>query len=320
MVESEAVADKRRVRITVPGVVRRSRTRIARAMPLAWRVMARHKRVLGTPLPLRRPRSFSEKLAWMKIFGEVDLLTVCADKVAVRDYVRKKLGDEDLLNAIYFVTEDPADITPERIQHEQFVVKANHDSGSTIICRDRETFDFAAARVWLAKCLRRDYFPVTLEPQYRKIPRRIIVERYLQNADGSPMGDYRILCYNGHAEYLYVNVYDKNVKYRAYYDISWKRYRVTQSAPDYHGEIEKPPFLDRLIETSERLASDFDFVRVDYNIVDDRIYFGEMTFCPQGGLAPYDPPEMDLRLGEKLRLTRSRFALVRLALSADLMG
>jgi hypothetical protein len=294
--------------------------KLYRKAPAVVLVSRAHWRKFGAPLPFFRPKTLSEKINWIKIFGDIELLAACADKVAVRDHVRRRLGDRVRLPELFLVTEDADDIDPSVIGHERFVVKASHDSGSALICRDRNSFDFEAAKKTLSAALKTDYSQLYFEPHYQKITPRLLVEEYLQTADGSAMGDWRIMCMNGRAAFLYVNMHESGEKTRAYFDRDWNRIPVRQSAPDHPGAVPRPPFLDELFEMAEILAADFDFVRVDFNIVDGAIYFGELTFTPQGGFIPYDPPAVDRLFGESLRLTRSRYAPVRALLRAGLVG
>jgi hypothetical protein len=294
--------------------------RLARRLPVALLVPRTHRRMIGRRLPLLRPRTLNEKLNWIKVFGEIAPLAACADKIAVRDYVRRRLGDRVAFPELYLVTDRVEDFTAEAVPHDQFVVKASHDSGSALVCADRERFDFAAARSSLAFALSRDYARVYHEPHYALIPRRLLVEEYLANADGSPPGDWRIMCHNGVARFLYVNFYHGGAKTRAYFDRDWRRVPARQSAVEHQGHIERPVFLTDLLEMAESLAVEFDFVRVDFNVVNGKVYFGEMTFTPQAGYGAYDPPSVDLLFGEGLRLTRSRYALMRWLLRKGLAG
>jgi hypothetical protein len=294
--------------------------RLLRKSPIGLLVYRHHWLKFRQPLPLLRPQTLNEKINWMKIFGELAPLAACTDKIAVRDYVRERLGDRLRLPILHLVTDRVEDINPEKIPHRQFVVKANHDSGSAVICSDRDSFDFSEARRVIARSISRNYARVFFEPHYETIRPRIMVEEFLANADGSPLGDWRIMCNNGKAVFLYVNLYSDGHKTRAYFDRDWRRIPAKQSADEHVGEIERPAFLDELFEMSESLAADFDFVRVDFNVANGLLYFGEMTFTPQAGYGAYSPPSVDGLFGRGLRLTRSRYALMRWLLRKGLVG
>jgi len=257
-----------------------------------------YRRVFGRDPDLERPRSFNEKTQYLKLHDVTDRHRLCADKLAVRDYVVRHVP-EDVLVPLRHVFDSADSVRPENIPERSFAIKATHDSGSTQLCLDRDTFQWAHCRRRLHGALSRDFSFLHGELQYRGIPRRIIVEDLLPEA---LFIDYKIFCFGGEPHFIGVN-YDRRGNHRHdFFDLDWKRLPVVYAKPTIGHSVPPPKTLATMIEYARRLASPFKFVRIDFYESDGKLFFSEITFHQYSGLMNFEPESFDLELGALIRL------------------
>lgn len=251
-------------------------------------------------LNLRNPKTLSEKLIWIKHYWRDPRLVDCTDKHGVRNYVARR-GHAEILNELYGVYEDPADIPWDTLP-DRFALKCTHGCGCNIICADKSRLDRDAARAKLSRWLRTDYAMFMAEMHYRKIKPRIVCERFVGTETGRFPVDYKILCFNGKARvHMICTGRDTKVRF-TFRDLDWK---VMDIASESHPPIrdqEKPAGLPRMVELAESLADGIPFVRVDFYDHEGRIVFGEMTFTPAGGFVAYFNDRGDRLMGPWLEL------------------
>lgn len=263
----------------------------------------------GKALDLKNPRTFNEKIAWIKINDRKPLYRVMADKLLVRDFVAEHVGEEWLVPLVGS-WDDPELISLEDLP-DAFVLKCSAGYGSTFICRDRESFDFAAAKAGLSKALATDYFSRGREWAYKRYEPRVIAEEFVDDAGGERPADYKFMCMNGRVKLVCVSRglgnFEKGSVSFFFPDGSRAPFKRLDY-PDYPGEDPLPPSCADMIEAAEKLASaaDAPFVRVDFYDVGGRPYFSEFTFYPCGGTMFLDPPEYDGVLGAMLDLPEAR--------------
>ena len=263
----------------------------------------RFRRTFGRPLDLRTPRTLNEKLMWLKLrrYGSDPLVTRCADKDAVRDYV-ESCGCGDILNELYGAWDRPRDIPWDALPHA-FVLKCNHGCGYNILCPDKSTLDREAAVRTLNKWLRHDFWRDFAELQYRPIPKKIVCERFLGHGDDLP--DYKIYCFHGQPRYILVCEGRSHGKPKFYFfDPDWHFLPITRDGqaapPDF--TLPRPAGLAHMLSAAARLSQPFSFVRVDLYDVEGRVYFGELTFTPGAALDAARLPETDRLFGSLLTL------------------
>lgn len=262
---------------------------------LKWIWLCRKKGYLD----LDNPRTMSEKLQWIKIYGRDERMLVCADKYRVREYVVEKAGPE-ILNELYGVYERAEDIDFERLP-DSFALKVNHHSGGNVLCRDKTKLDRQAAKKFLNKYMRRDNYSACVEWSYKNIPRRIVAEKYLEE-DGKPPTDYKFSCFNGEPLYVSIHLDRFGDHHRNFYDLEWSLIPFTVGPPNAERPLMKPARLDEMAQIAKKLAADFPFVRVDLYCIEDQILFGEMTFFPNGGWLDFTPDSYDEYWGNKIHL------------------
>ena len=249
---------------------------------------------------LDHPTTFNEKLQWLKLYNRRPEYTVMADKYRVREYVEEKIGKE-YLNPLLGVWESPDEIDFDRLP-EKFVLKCNHDSGSTVICKEKSGFDRKKAVRFLKKRLRTNYFWMGREWPYKNIERRVIAERYMTDGSGSALKDYKFFCFNGRCKALYIAT-DRGTDTRYdFYDRDFHHLPLVWEHPNADKELPKPENFDEMIRIAEILSEGIPLVRVDLYDICGRICFGELTFFHAGGVQPLEPESFDELFGSWIRL------------------
>jgi len=254
---------------------------------------------------LESPQTFNEKLQWLKLYWRDEKAARCADKLLVRDYVREKnLGN--ILNELIAVYDDVRQINIDELP-QAFVLKTTHGSGWNIICKNKHQIDWEESFLMLEGWMHRNYYYGVGEWVYQNLKPRIICEKYLQGEDGNPPVDYKFLCFDGEPKLLFVcleRFSDSGLKVD-FYDMEWNKMPFRRYYPNSDVILKKPEQFDEMVAISRKLAEGFPFVRVDLFVINDRVYFSELTFFPGSGYEPFDPEEYDYLLGSYLTLPKS---------------
>ena len=240
--------------------------------------------VFGKRLNLKNPRTFNEKLSWLKIYGRRDIYTTMADKYAAKQFVASQIGREHVVEN-YGVYEKWTDIKFDELP-EEFVIKCTHDSGGAFICRNKINFNKGSVQRQIEKNLNRDYFHPFREWPYKNIPHRIIVDRLLDDKTGSELRDYKFWCFNGVPKYMYCTIKGKNI-YENFYDMDFHPVPIDHGFPRHTPEFEKPFAFEEMKTLASKLSQGVPFVRVDFFYVEGTVYFGEFTFYDWAGLRPF---------------------------------
>lgn len=247
----------------------------------------------------KNPQTLTDKIAWMRLYDLNPLYPTLVDKIAVRDYVHERVG-EDVLIPCYGVWDRPGDIDFDSLP-KSFVLKCNHESGFVIICRDKDKLDKTYARIQLATRLKMSFYYRYHEWPYRHVKPRIIAEELLTDEnDGEPM-DYKTHCFGGEPGYIAVFIDRHGSPARGYYSADWERLHFTGTT-DPVRELPRPPQLERMMEIARALAKGLHYCRVDMYAVKDKVYFGEMTLFPGAGLLKFKPDSYDRHWGSMLKL------------------
>lgn len=254
-------------------------------------------------LDLRKPTNFNEKIQWLK-FNEFsnDIYTICADKYKVRGYISSK-GCGEILNELYDVYDDPQDIDYDALP-EKFALKCNHGAGYNIICDDKAALDIEKTNKKLNKWLNQDFSTLFIEPQYKKIERKILCEKYIENEQGGFPEDYKFYCFNGKPYAVMVcSGREKGTPKFYYFDMNWNPlpFEDTIELIDKNSYPKMPEGFKKMRSYAIKLASDFKFVRADFYLLNGDVIFGELTFTPSAGL-DVTLQEADIILGSQLKL------------------
>ena len=255
---------------------------------------------LGYKFNFDNPKTFNEKIQWLQLNDRTPLRTLCADKHAVRDYVKEKIGEEHLIPLVLNTT-SPTDIVPENLPDFPFIIKTNHGSGGHIIVKDKSKIDWGKVQKSLNKSLRSNHYLKTREWQYKYIKPCILVEKLLLDNNDCIPDDYKFNYFNGKWGFAEVH-FDRYIDYKKNcYDSDWNLIDCQWGAKPGR-DIKKPEMLNEMKLLAEKLAKDFCYVRVDFYNIGSKIYFGELTFSPGGGFCPFNPPEWDRKFGDELNL------------------
>ncbi len=256
-------------------------------------------KILHRPLDLENPKTFNEKIQWIKLYYRKNIMSRCADKYAVREHVRDVLGDE-VLNELYAVYRDVDEIDLDALP-DSFVMKVTHGSGQNLIVPDKKALNWPIEKKRLNLYMHSNHYLEGREWLYKNIPPRIICERYLQQNGHSPV-DYKFYCFNGKVKFIQLDLDLFTDHKRNMYDTDWQLLPFELTYPNGDKSIKKPERLDEMLAYAEKLAQPFPFVRVDFYYLEGRIIFGEMTFHPTQGVGRFRPVSYDGYYGDMLVL------------------
>jgi len=258
----------------------------------------RFKQKMCKKLNLENPKTFNEKLQWLKLYDKKDIYTKMVDKYDVKEYVSNMIGDEHIIKTLG-IYDDFDEIDFDKLPG-QFVIKCTHDSGGIVIVKDKTKFDIKKARKKINRCLKHNYYYFGREWPYKNIKPRIIIEEYM----GENLNDYKIMCFNGEPYYSFVCT-DRNSSqglHVTFFDDKWSKMNFERHYPSSNKKIDKPINYDKMLELSRVLSKSIPFVRVDWYEINNKIYFGELTFFPGSGFEEFTPEEWDYKLGDLIDL------------------
>lgn len=264
------------------------------------------KATMKYPLNLENPKTFNEKLQWLKLYNRNPLYTKLVDKYKVRDYISEKIGEEYLI-PLLGVWDNPDDIDFDSLPNK-FVLKCNHNSGlGMCICADKNKLDVKEVKKELKKGLNQDYYLSGREWPYKNVPRKIIAEKYMvDDSTSNEFTDYKFFCFNGYVDCVMVCL-DRNSGDPKFYffDKDWKLKRLNKRGKEAPKDftIPKPKCIDEMFEITSKLSEGFPFVRVDLYQSYGKIYFGEMTFYPDSGFDSNILKESDYYFGKLIDLS-----------------
>lgn len=267
---------------------------------------AMYKLSTGETLNLDNPKSFSEKIQWLKLYDSTPLKTRLADKYLVRDWVAEKIGEEYLV-PLLGVWDSFDEIDFDALPN-QFVLKCNHGCGMNAIIKDKSTMDKAALKKQFDEWMEIDFSALYIEPHYKNIPRKIIAEKYLEDKATSELRDYKFYCFNGNPKYCQVISDRWSDESIDFFDMQWTLQPFTglgapgHPFPHSRSIIPRPETIAEMIRAATLLSTGFPFVRVDLYEIQGRMYCGELTFTPAGGFGVFEPEEWNTILGSWLEL------------------
>ena len=266
-----------------------------------------YKSKFGRKLDWQNPKTFNEKLQWLKVYDRRPEYTTYVDKYMVRDYIAKTIGEEYLI-PLLGVWNSPDEIDFDKLPN-QFVLKCNHDSGGLCICKDKANFDIEAAKVKLRESLKKDYYIEGREWPYKNVPRKIIAEKYMVDvSEALSLRDYKFMCFDGKVKCSFV-CSDRNTKeglHVTFFDLDWKVLPFERHYPARKEGLPKPKCYEEMIKLAEKLSKDIPFVRVDFYEINGKVYFGELTFYPGSGFEEFSPCSADEWLGSFIKLPQKQ--------------
>lgn len=259
---------------------------------------------LGESCNLKNPVKYNEKLQWLKLHDRKPEYEKMVDKYEVRAYIAEKLGEEYLIPC-YGVYDSFEQIDFSKLP-EQFVLKCTHDSGSVEICKDRNAFDIKKAGERLTEALKKNYYNTYREWPYKNVKPRIIAEKFMVDEAVDDLRDYKVMCFNGEAKLIEVheNRFARDRGYtQTFYDREWNKLEIAQDGymPE-DDKREKPAKLEEMLALSETIAKDMYHARIDWYLIADKLYFGEITFYDGSGFTKFADEKDDIFLGGLIEL------------------
>ena len=271
------------------------------------------KYTMGYELPLDNPKTYNEKLQWLKLHDRKPIYTTMVDKYAAKEYVSSIIGKEYIIPTLgVWNTFDEIDFD---MLPDQFVLKCTHDSGGLVICRDKKAFDINNARKKIMRSLKRNFFYYGREWPYKNVKPRVLAEQYMEdtglasnpkerNQEIPPLKDYKVYTFNGKARLCMINQ-DRKIHTRAdYFDRDYNWLDFTWGYDHADEKPVKPNNYELMYELAEQLAVGTIELRVDFYEVNNRVFFGELTFFDGSGFDKIEPIEWDYNLGSFLELPR----------------
>lgn len=278
---------------------------IFRLVPDKLFLKIKYNLLMKEKLNLNNPKTFNEKLQWLKLYDRKQEYINMVDKYGVKEYISKKIGKEYVIPTLG-IWNDFDSIDFNKLPNK-FVLKCTHDSGGLVICTSKEKFDVNSARNKINSSLKRNYYYSGREWPYKNVKPRIIAEKYMGTDEQQELIDYKFFCFNGKPEFLYVSEGLSNHKTAkiSFSDMEYNKmpffredYRPFEKLP------KKPINFEKMKGLAEKLSKNISFVRVDFYEINGKVYFGELTFFPCSGWLPLRPKEWDKKLGDMLKLPK----------------
>ena len=247
------------------------------------------------------PKTFNEKIQWLKLNYRKEEYTNLVDKYRVKQYITKLIGEEYVIPTLG-VWNNVDDIDFKSLP-EKFVLKCNNDSGGIVICKNKKDFDEVKAKSFLKERLKNNGYWYGREWPYKNVKPCIIAEKYMEDSISKDLKDYKFFCFNGSMEFFDIDI-DRFIEHRSNYDRNgnFLPFGKTYCPPDYTKKIEMPKNLDKMIELAETISHNTVLSRIDFYEIDGQVYFGEITFYPGSGFSPFTDEKWDYKLGDMIDL------------------
>lgn len=263
----------------------------------------RFKDRMGYKLNLKNPKTFSEKLQWLKLYDRKPEYTRMVDKYEAKKYVAERIGEGYIIPTLGVW--DSFDEIDFDALPDQFVLKCTHDSGGLVICRDKSKLDIETARAKIERSLKRNYYWHGREWPYKDVKPRILAEQYMEDSVTRELRDYKFFCFNGEMKAMFIasERYNETTETRFdFFDRQFCHLPFTNGHPNAEVLPAKPEKFEEMCVLAEKLAGDIPLLRVDFYDVDGKIYFGELTFSHWSGMMPFEPKQWDERFGDWIKL------------------
>ena len=274
-------------------VVKRALRQAASNLPQTWQAKLWYYRAHGRLPDLSQPRRFTERVFAQNLSPNHARFAELADKVRVKDHVRRTLGPGFVVPTIWHGRS-----LPPRDQRwpAPFVLKANHGSGLNRLVRSERDLDWDSIEQDAARWLRTSWPESLQEGWYNEIERQLLVEPLLSDGPDD-LTDYKVLVFSWRAKLVQVDTVRFSNHACAFYDPGWVRQPFEVAFPMQEGLQPRPRHLAQMLDAAEKLAQGFEFVRIDFYDLPEGPVFGEMTFSPGAGLVPFRRDEHDLAMG-----------------------
>lgn len=276
-------------------------------MPDKYYIKVLWKQMMSYPLNLRNPKTFNEKLQWMKLYDRNPLYTELVDKLKVKDWVANRIGSKYVIPTLgIFDSVDDIDVS---LLPDRFVLKCNHDSGGVVICTDTNKFNLEDAKQFLTTRINHNFYWEYREWPYKNVVRRVFAEAFIEDPskqinDFSFPGlkDYKFFCFDGYPQIMYIANDRGESPTTDFFDMEYHHLPIQMKDPPSKTIPEKPKNFELMKDLSRSLANGFRQVRVDFYDTGEKVYFGEMTFFHSAGFSEVHPYEWNIKMGEWIPL------------------
>lgn len=267
------------------------------ALFLRLRYLKRMRRVLN----LNKPQRFTEKLMWYKLYYRDNLMTICADKFRVREYIKEK-GYDNILVPLLKVYEHSHEIKLDELP-DRFILKGNNGSETNLVIKDKNAISESEIQKIVSKWnFDNEVIVMGKEWCYKNIEFKITAEEFLETEGAEGIDDYKFLCFNGKVHYIWVDK-DRFTRHtRTFFDRDWNQLKVESDHPYSDCPIDRPWGFEDMLKIAEDIGQDFPFARIDFYSVNKKVYFGEITFYPWSGLVQFTPDSFDFDMGSVFKL------------------
>lgn len=267
-------------------------------------IKLQYRIMMGKKLDIKNPKTYNEKLQWLKLYNKCDEYTKMVDKYAVKEYVASIIGSDYIIPTLG-VWNDADEIDWDTLPN-QFVLKTTHGGGNcgVVICKNKSKADIPSIVRRLNKSMKQDLFVTSREWPYKYVPRRIIAEPYMEDLKTQELRDYKFFCFDGVVSALFIGSerQRREEPYFDFYDSDFNMLPIKQGHPNSDIKPEKPSCFEEMKRIASKLSEGIPHVRVDLYEVNGHIYFGELTFFHFGGIVPFEPEEWDYWFGKNIKL------------------
>lgn len=257
----------------------------------------------GKKIHWKAPKTFNEKLQWLKVYDHNPVYTTMVDKFEAKQFAAQRIGEQYVVPLLAGPWERFDQIDFDALP-DQFVLKTTHDCGGVLICKDKSSFDRHAAKEFLEKHLKRDYYSTGREWPYKNVKPRIFAEAFLAELEDD-LRDYKFFCFDGVPKLMFIaserQSKEQETKFD-FFDMDFNHLPIINGHPNSPNPISRPENFEKMKELAAVLSKGIPHLRVDFYECSGRLYLGEMTFSHWGGLVPFEPEEWDEKLGSWIKL------------------
>lgn len=261
------------------------------------------RNVFRYELDLEEPKTYNEKLQWLKLYDRRPEYTMMVDKYEAKKYAASLIGEEHIIKTLG-VWERFEEIDFNRLP-DQFVLKCTHDSGGLVICKDKTRLDVNAAKRKIEKSLANDYYMQNREWPYKNVKRRIIAEEYMVDESGYELKDYKFFAFDGTARAMFI-ASDRMSRTEEtkfdFFDMEFNHLPFINGHPNSKRPLRKPRSFDEMRQYAEILSKGIPEARIDFYDINGKVYFGEITLFHFSGLERFEPQEWDRKFGDWIQL------------------
>lgn len=264
----------------------------------------RYQLKFNKPLNLKEPKTFNEKLQWIKLYDRNPIYSTMVDKLACKKIVADRIGEKYVIPVVGGPWETFDEIDFDKLPN-QFVLKTNHDSGGVILCRDKATFDKEKARTFLNNHLAKNYYYSGREWPYKNITPHIFAEMFLDDNSGDAIYDYKFFCFDGVPKIMYLSRDKSDDPRTDFFDMEYRHLDMQMRDP--HSDIppEKPEKFEEMKRVAAEVSKGIPHVRVDFYMIGDKLYVGETTFFHCGGFVEVKPEQWNITMGDWITLPKN---------------